>query len=64
MIYDLYTYLTNMPSWQLLCGFMVGYMGYYLVQVVKVSRLIINPPLLHALTPTILPIYSIHSAPF
>lgn len=64
MIYDLYTYLTNMPSWQLLCGFMVGYMGYYLVQVVKVSRLFINPTLLHSLTPTILPIYSIHSGPF
>ena len=37
MIYDLYQYITNMPSWQLLSGFMVAYMGYYLMQVVKVS---------------------------
>lgn len=36
MIYDLYNYITNMPSWQLLTGFLIGYIGYYLVQVVKV----------------------------
>lgn len=69
MIYDLYTYLTNMPSWQLLCGFMVGYMGYYLVQVVKVSRLIINPTLTPHYSPHLFysqrPILAINkSAPF
>lgn len=38
MIYALYQYITNMPSWQLLTGFFIGYLGYYLMQVVKVSN--------------------------
>lgn len=39
MIYALYQYFTNMPSWQLLTGFFLGYVGYYLMQVVKVSTI-------------------------
>lgn len=39
MIYALYQYITNMPSWQLLTGFFLGYVGYYLMQVVKVSTI-------------------------
>lgn len=42
MIYDLYQYITNMPSWQLLAGFLIGYLGYYLMQVVKVKLLSMN----------------------
>lgn len=45
MFQDLYLYITNMPSWQLLLGFFIAYLGYYFMQVVKVCcfyTLIIN----------------------
>lgn len=40
MLYDLYNYLTNMPSWHILTGMLVGYVSYYFIQVVKVSCII------------------------
>lgn len=39
MIYDLYMYLTNLPRWHVFAIVMVGYLFYYLIEVVKVSHL-------------------------
>lgn len=37
MFVDLYAYLTNLPRWHIFAIFLVGYLFYYLMEVVKVS---------------------------
>lgn len=38
MFFDLYNYLMNMPRYQVFVIVSVGYLIYYLIEVVKVSR--------------------------
>lgn len=37
MINDMYAYFTDLPRWHMYAIVLVGYLGYYLMQVVKVS---------------------------
>lgn len=39
MLYDLYWYLSNLPRWHIFAVFIVGYLVYYFIEVVKVSLL-------------------------
>lgn len=37
LLHDLYYYLSDLPRWHIFAIFLVGYVVYYLIEVVKVS---------------------------